>query len=184
MAALQTALSTKGLYSGTIDGVRGPATRSAVRRFQRQVGLQADGVVGRQTRRALGRFGRHKIGSRVLHRGAFGWDVAALQFQLAWHGFASGTFDGAFGQRTENALMAFQEWAGLSACVEDAANNLWFGSGSSGAVRLALVVRLMTDRARAGPGSAAIARAQGWPSRPYASVPQPRRRTASTLQGR
>ena len=115
VAALQTALSAKGIYSGTIDGVRGPETRSAVRRFQRRAGLQADGVAGPQTRRALGRFGRHRIGSRVLHRGAFGWDVAALQFQLAWHGFPSGAFDGVFGQRTESALQAFQEWAGLSA---------------------------------------------------------------------
>jgi hypothetical protein len=29
--------------------------------------------------------------------GAFGWDVARLQFQLAWHGFPSGTMDGRFG---------------------------------------------------------------------------------------
>jgi murein DD-endopeptidase MepM/ murein hydrolase activator NlpD len=114
VAALQTALTAKGLYGGTIDGVNGPATRSAVMRFQRRAGLQADGVVGPRTRRALGRFSRHRIGSRVLHRKAFGWDVAALQFQLAWHGFASGTFDGVFGQRTENALLRFQEWAGLS----------------------------------------------------------------------
>src|SRR5215217_2013690 len=82
IAALQTALSAKGLYAGTIDGVNGAGTKAAVRRFQRQAGLTPDGVVGQQTRRALGRYGRHPIGSRILHRGAYGWDVAALQFQL------------------------------------------------------------------------------------------------------
>jgi murein DD-endopeptidase MepM/ murein hydrolase activator NlpD len=115
VAALQTALSAKGLYAGTIDGVNGAGTRAAVRRFQRQAGLPPDGVAGRQTRRALGRYGRHGIGSRVLHRGAYGWDVAALQFQLAWHGFPSGSFDGSFGQRTDEALRGFQAWAGLTA---------------------------------------------------------------------
>src|SRR4051794_6142756 len=46
VAALQTALTAKGIYGGTIDGVNGPATRAAVRRFQRRAGIQADGVVG------------------------------------------------------------------------------------------------------------------------------------------
>ena len=113
VAALQTALTAKGLYSGTIDGVNGSATRAAVRRFQRSAGIQIDGVAGPRTRRAFGRFGRHPIGSRVLSRGSFGWDVAALQFKLAWHGFPSRTFDGVFGPRVQTAVTAFQEWAGL-----------------------------------------------------------------------
>jgi murein DD-endopeptidase MepM/ murein hydrolase activator NlpD len=115
IAALQTALTAKGLYGGTIDGVNGPGTRAAVKRFQRRSGLQVDGVAGPRTRRALGRFARHRVGSRVLHRGAVGWDVAALQFNLAWHGFPSWTFDGVFGARVEAAVIGFQEWAGLTA---------------------------------------------------------------------
>ena len=115
VAALQTALTAKGIYGGTIDGVNGPATRAAVRHFQRRVGIQVDGVVGPRTRRALGSFGRHPIGSRVLHRGNVGWDVAALQFQLAWHGFPSREFDGVFGPRLDGAVRGFQEWAGLAA---------------------------------------------------------------------
>ena len=31
--------------------------------------------------------------------GVRGWDVAELQFKLAWHGFPSGPFDGALGAR-------------------------------------------------------------------------------------
>jgi murein DD-endopeptidase MepM/ murein hydrolase activator NlpD len=42
-----------------------------------------------------------------------GWDVAALQFLLAWHGFPSGPFDGELGDRTEASLRRFQRWAGL-----------------------------------------------------------------------
>jgi murein DD-endopeptidase MepM/ murein hydrolase activator NlpD len=115
IAALQTGLTVRGVYKGTVDGVLGPATKSAVMRFQRRVGLQADGIPGPRTRRALGRYGRHGIGSRPLRHGAVGWDVAALQFQLAWHGFPSGAFDGALGDRTETALIGFQDWAGLGA---------------------------------------------------------------------
>lgn len=108
MAALQVTLQARGLYAGTIDGIRGPGTVRAIRRFQRRHGLVVDGVVGPQTRRALGRYARHRFGSRLLRRGKSGWDVAALQFALATHGFPCGTFDGGFGPRTAAALRRFQ----------------------------------------------------------------------------
>jgi len=114
IAALQVALHSRDLYTGTIDGLRGPATTAAVRRFQRRAGLPVDGVAGPRTRRALGRYGRHLLGSRSLTRGAAGWDVAALQFLLAWHGFPSATFDGGLGVHTERALRRFQRWARLA----------------------------------------------------------------------
>jgi len=41
--ALQTALNERGFDSGTPDGLAGPATRNALRRYQRSVGLPADG---------------------------------------------------------------------------------------------------------------------------------------------
>jgi murein DD-endopeptidase MepM/ murein hydrolase activator NlpD len=113
VAALQVALRSKGLYLGTIDGIRGPQTTTAVRRFQRRARLAVDGIVGPQTRRALGRLGRHRLGSRVLVLGRRGWDVSSLQFLLAWHGFPSGNFDGDLGARTDAALRGFQRWAGL-----------------------------------------------------------------------
>lgn len=43
LTALQTALNAQGFESGTPDGVMGPATREALRRYQRSVGLPADG---------------------------------------------------------------------------------------------------------------------------------------------
>ena len=115
IAALQVALRARGFYSGTIDGVVGPTTMASVKRFQRRAGLPATGIVDSRTRRALGGYGRHLLGSRTLTRGAAGWDVAALQFLLAWHGFPSATFDGGLGIHTETALKRFQRWAGLPA---------------------------------------------------------------------
>ena len=113
VAALQVGLRAHGVYGGAIDGLSGPATEQAVRALQRKKGLAVDGVVGRATRKALGRYGRPELGARPLGNGNVGWDVAALQFALAWRGFPSGSIDGRFGPRTERALRAFQRWAGL-----------------------------------------------------------------------
>jgi len=114
VASLQVGLQARGLYGGTIDGVMGPRTRRAVRALQRRAGILVDGIPGPQTKRALGRYSRHRLGERMLHHGNRGWDVAALQFKLAWHGFPSGTFDGVFGAHTDAALRRFQHRAHLS----------------------------------------------------------------------
>jgi murein DD-endopeptidase MepM/ murein hydrolase activator NlpD len=112
VAALQSALRTRGLYAGVIDGVRGPATDAAVVRAQRRAALVADGVVGPLTRRALR---LHALGWRTLRARAAGPDVVALQFALSERGFPCGTIDGDFGARTERAVRRFQRYAGLSA---------------------------------------------------------------------
>jgi murein DD-endopeptidase MepM/ murein hydrolase activator NlpD len=73
-----------------------------------------DGVAGPQTLRALGRRGRPRLGARQIRLGARGFDVAAVQFLTAWHGFPSGTIDGGFGSHTQAALIRFQGWAHLT----------------------------------------------------------------------
>ncbi len=113
VAALQVALRATGLYAGDVDGLAGPLTARAVRRFQRRAGLVADGVAGPRTRAALGRRGRPAFGSRTIGPGAAGWDVARLQFELARHGFPSGPLDGGFGPRVGRAVVRFQAHAGL-----------------------------------------------------------------------
>ena len=115
VAALQVALRAQRLYAGSVDGVEGPGTAGAVRRLQRRSGLAADAVAGSLTRRALGRRGGPAFGSRVVGPGDRGWDVAALQFLLAWRGFPSGAIDGGYGAHTAAALVRYQRWAGLPA---------------------------------------------------------------------
>lgn len=51
---LQTKLKNWGYYSGTVDGIFGSQTQSAVKYFQRVNGLYVDGVVGAKTAAALG----------------------------------------------------------------------------------------------------------------------------------
>ncbi len=51
---LQNRLKQWGYYSGGVDGVYGAKTYEAVKKFQKTNGLTADGVVGAQTRVALG----------------------------------------------------------------------------------------------------------------------------------
>ena len=51
---VQRRLKQWGYYSGSVDGVFGTGTRSAVILFQKKNGLTADGVVGKQTYKALG----------------------------------------------------------------------------------------------------------------------------------
>ena len=112
VAALQVGLRARGVYRGTVDGVLGLGTQTALRRFQERAGLVPDGALGRRTRAALGAYGRRApFGTLTL--GSRGWDVAALQFALAWHGFPSGPFDGHLGLRTQAALSRYQRWAGI-----------------------------------------------------------------------
>ena len=51
---VQRRLKLWGYYNGSVDGVFGAGTRSAVIAFQKKNGLTADGVVGKSTYKALG----------------------------------------------------------------------------------------------------------------------------------
>jgi peptidoglycan hydrolase-like protein with peptidoglycan-binding domain len=113
---VQVALYRHGFYKGSIDGIAGPLTRRAIRRFQRSKGLDVDGIVGRRTRAAFGRrFGGPLFGARMLKRGTSGFDVSVLQFWLAQRGLSVGSPDGSFGSITEQLVRRFQRRAGLSA---------------------------------------------------------------------
>lgn len=59
--SIQQALKSAGYYQGTLDGKIGPATRDAIRAFQRDNGLTADGIVGRGTWEKLKSFAGNTI---------------------------------------------------------------------------------------------------------------------------
>jgi N-acetylmuramoyl-L-alanine amidase len=114
---LQTRLASLGTELGNrgIDGVFGPITERAVRAFQQEAGLLADGEVGPITWREIVEAG-YEPGERYLYlhqppyRGA---DVLHLQRMLNDLGFDPGAVNGAFDERTTRALKEFQRNAGL-----------------------------------------------------------------------
>jgi hypothetical protein len=54
VSQVQAALAREGYYHGAIDGSIGPATRNALRRYQRNHGLDATGQIDRPVLEALG----------------------------------------------------------------------------------------------------------------------------------
>lgn len=63
--AVQIALNYLGYAAGPVDGIFGPQTQEAVRRFQMDMRIANDGIVGPQTQRALDEQLRARGGSFV-----------------------------------------------------------------------------------------------------------------------
>jgi len=111
---LQLSLQQLGYSPGTADGIFGSRTRAAVMAFQTDNRLVADGIVGPNTANALnqalgvGRVTYLKVGSK-------GPEVKQLQLDLTILGYQPGPADGIFGNRTREAVIAFQRDRGLAA---------------------------------------------------------------------
>ena len=58
-----------GMTGSEVDGIFGPATERAVRAFQKQAGIQVDGIVGRQTQSTLLKYRAPGLGIKSVEPG-------------------------------------------------------------------------------------------------------------------
>lgn len=110
VAAVQARLYTLGYYKSTVDGKWGSGTASAVKRFQSDNGLKADGIVG------SGTAGKLKVKLPVTGGISYGktdFNVAAVQARLKTYGYYTGTVDGMWGKGTLRAVLRYQSDRGM-----------------------------------------------------------------------
>ena len=132
--AVQQKLKELGFYSGSIDGVYGTGSIAAVKKFQQQNGLTADGLVGSRTYTALmsastgssSNSGSDNSSSSsdstsgqdyaegTLSYGSSGTEVKKMQQALKALGY-NVSADGSYGALTQMAVTQFQKRNGLTA---------------------------------------------------------------------
>ena len=122
---LQTALVKLGYDTNGVDGRFGAGTQRAVISFQKDNGLEADGLAGTKTLELLyakangsGSSSGSSSGTstgltRTLRRGYTGDDVIAVQERLKELGYYTGSIDGVYGSGSIAAATAFQKNNGL-----------------------------------------------------------------------
>ena len=111
VAAVQARLATLGYYKSGVDGKWGSGTLSAVKRFQSDNGLRADGVVGSGTASKL----KVKLPiSGGISYGKTDFNVGAVQARLKTYGYYTGTVDGAWGNGTLSAVLRYQSDRGMT----------------------------------------------------------------------
>ncbi len=127
VVALQEKLIALGYLTGPADGKYGNDTVAAVKAFQRDYGLTADGDAGSSTQAALMQAAATPTPvptatpapapaptvSSTLKKGDRGDAVKALQEKLIALGYLSGKADGIYGNDTMDAVRAFQRSKGL-----------------------------------------------------------------------
>lgn len=119
---LQSRLAALGYYYGSLDGIYGSATQTAVRRFQSRNGISATGAADVNTQTVLfgsgaianGSSGGSSVGYVYMQYGSRGTAVTRLQQALKDKGYLKGKVDGIYGDQTYDAVKAFQRAKGLA----------------------------------------------------------------------
>lgn len=104
----QARLIELGYLNGSADGIFGPMSATAVKRFQRIHGLEITGELNEKTVEAMMSETAQKVRPSLSHD-AKGDEVKELQLQLIAFGFLNTGADGHFGENTETAVRLFQE---------------------------------------------------------------------------
>lgn len=124
---VQRILAGLNLYSGDIDGLTGPQTRSAIEAYRRMVGLTASAEIDDHLLAQLGARPRSATGAPPLPHGSPGTDmietssaparddavVKRIQAGLRAFGNDGIEIDGVIGSRTRAAVLEFQSLFGL-----------------------------------------------------------------------
>ncbi len=119
---VQAFLRQRGFYYGTIDGIYGPNTYSAVVVFQRSRNLTPDGRIAASTWESLvnasnrnapvgyTNLSRYSANTApVLKLGSQGQAVRDIQKYLKRQGYYTGAVDGIYGRATAASVEAFQQ---------------------------------------------------------------------------
>ena len=116
--AMQEKLIGLGYLDTEATGYFGSATESALKKYQQDAGLSADGVAGEKTFAALEKAaqgGGQSASSGVLQQGDESEEVRDMQKRLIELNYLDTEATGFFGTATAAAVRAFQKDAGLSA---------------------------------------------------------------------
>jgi peptidoglycan hydrolase-like protein with peptidoglycan-binding domain len=112
---IQNILKEGGYDPGSVDGVMGAQTRTAIKGFQKAKGLKATGKIDPETQLALNKTHEPEKLSANQTAKAVSWeglssDDRAKQIQTALKkaGFYQGKIDGKIGPRTKAAISDFQ----------------------------------------------------------------------------
>jgi len=110
VTAIQERLKELGYYTGKVSGNYLDGTRSAVRKFQKDYGLEVTGETDGETEALI-----MSAEYRVIEDGTDGDDVTRLQERLKALGYFDQSPTGKYRSITAKAVSAFQEHNGLTA---------------------------------------------------------------------
>ena len=119
----QQQLKDSGYYNGSVDGIDGPATRAAIRKYQADKNLTVNGRLDRETRSKLGvsngtattgEANRSAAEPQTGQPVANSASISAAQRSLQKKGFYKGNIDGNMGPETQAAIREYQKNSNLT----------------------------------------------------------------------